>query len=59
MIVYEITAHHKLLQPPTINQSPYHIGSSKKPEIQNTKCETIHKKDNRPNLMQNMLNIKQ
>ena len=39
MIVIETTAQHKLLQvtlwPPTMNQSPNHIGSSKRDEMLN------------------------
>ena len=41
----QVTLEFKLLQvpllPSTMNQSPYHNGSCKRP--QNTKCETIHK----------------
>ena len=50
MIVHETATHQitvelKLLQvtlwPLTMNQSPYHNGSCKRPG--NTNCETIHK----------------
>ena len=48
--IHQVTVEFKLLQvsirPSTMNQSPYHNGSCKGPEIQ------IVKHDNRPNLKQ-------